>query len=165
MAQRLRIAIALPGMHRVTRGAETAFEQIARELARLGHDVTAFGSGFERPGEPYQFRHVPCAPREIFENWPRIPFLRSHYSWEELTFAAGLMCHYRAGDFDVSLACSYPYTSWVMRRGQARHVFVTQNGDWMVHSRDAEYRFFDCDGLVCTNPQYFRAIRAIIRAS
>jgi len=155
MPQQLRIAVALPGLHRVARGAETAFEQIARALAHLGHHVTVFGSGNERPGEPYQFRHVPCVPREKFERWPRIPFLRSHYAWEEITFAANLLGQYRPTDFDVSLTCSYPYTSWVLRRGETRHVFVTQNGDWMVHSRDAEYRFFDCDGLVCTNPQYF----------
>jgi len=152
---RLRIAVALPGLHRVTRGAETAFTQIARQLARLGHEVTVFGSGPARPGEPYRFCHVPCVAREIFENWPTFPALRTHYAWEELTFGAGLIRRYRGDDFDISLACSYPFMNWILRRGQARHVFVTQNGDWMVHSHDAEYRYFDCDGLVCTNPEYF----------
>ena len=37
----------------------------------------------------------------------------------------------------------------------ARHVYVTQNGDWPAQSSDSEYRFFWCDGLVCTNPQFF----------
>jgi glycosyltransferase involved in cell wall biosynthesis len=155
MPRFLRIAIALPGLHSVPRGAETALQEIARQLSRLGHRVTVFGAGQPRPAEPYRFQHVPCIPREKFERWPRVPFLRSHYAWEELTFAAALMTHYRPADFDVSLTCSYPYVSWVLRRGQPRHVYVTQNGDWMVHNRDAEFRFFDCDGLVCTNSQYF----------
>jgi glycosyltransferase involved in cell wall biosynthesis len=155
MPRRLRVAFALPGLHRVVRGAETAFEHIARHLALLGHQVTVFGSGLPRAGEPYRFIHVPCVPRERFENWPKFPFLRSHYAWEELTFAPGLLRQFRAGDFDVSVACSYPYTNWALRRKHVKHVFVTQNGDWMAQSNDAEYRFFGCDGLVCTNGQYF----------
>jgi len=34
-------------------------------------------------------------------------------------------------------------------------VFVTENGDWPAFSRESEYRFFGCDGLVCTNPEYY----------
>jgi glycosyltransferase involved in cell wall biosynthesis len=82
--------------------------------------------------------------------------VRSQYAWEELTFAPGLLGRFRAADFDVSVACSYPFSNWILRRRPVKHVFVTQNGDWMVQSDDAEYRFFGCDGLVCTNPQYFR---------
>ena len=59
------------------------------------------------------------------------------------------------GEFDVTVTCGYPYTNWARRarrRGRLpRHVFVTQNGDWMVHAKQCEYRFFSCDGLVCTN--------------
>ena len=156
MPRRLRVAFALPGLHRVVRGAETAFEHVARHLARLGHHVTVFGSGFPRAGQPYHFIHVPCVPRETFENWPTFPLLRSHYAWEELTFAPGLLRQFRAADYDVSVACSYPYSNWILRRRCLIHVFVTQNGDWMVQSKDAEYRFFGCDGLVCTNPEYFQ---------
>lgn len=162
MPRPLRVAFALPGMHKVARGAETAFQEIARRLAGMGHDVTVFGCGEARAGEPYQFSHVCCVGRERFEGWPKLPFVRSHYAWEELTFAANLARQFRAAEFDITVACSYPYCNWVMRRGRARkglkhssrHVFVTQNGDWMVQTRRAEYRFFDCDGLVCTNPQY-----------
>src|SRR5580700_1180983 len=80
--RRLRIAFALPGLHRVSRGAEMALESVAQELARLGHDIVVFGSGGERVGEPYRFVHVPCVRRERFEKFPSIPFLRTHYSWE-----------------------------------------------------------------------------------
>jgi glycosyltransferase involved in cell wall biosynthesis len=38
-------------------------------------------------------------------------------------------------------------------------VFVTQNGDWPAVSDEAEYRFFGCDGLVCTNKLYFERSR------
>jgi glycosyltransferase involved in cell wall biosynthesis len=34
-------------------------------------------------------------------------------------------------------------------------IFVTQNGDWPAFSNDAEYQTFRCDGLVCTNPDYY----------
>jgi glycosyltransferase involved in cell wall biosynthesis len=158
MPRRLRIAFALPGLHRVARGAETAFEQIARRLASLGHHVTVFGSGPPRPHEPYCYRRIPCVPREFFENWPKFPCLRTNYAWEELTFSAGLLLRYRPGDFDLAIGCSYPYVNWILSRGIGdfpRHVFVTQNGDWMIQNRSAEYRFFDCDAVVCTNAQYF----------
>jgi glycosyltransferase involved in cell wall biosynthesis len=44
-------------------------------------------------------------------------------------------------------------------------VFITQNGDWPAFSDNAEFRFFDCDGLVCTNPDYFERNRVRYRAS
>jgi len=165
MPRPLRIAIALPGIHRVNRGAETALEQIASILADLGHAVTVFGSGPQRDGRPYRYRRIACIPREAFEGWPGLPGLRSHYAWEELTFSAGLLRQFRGGEFDVTVACSYPWTHWLLLRGRGKHVFVTQNGDWMVQSRDAEYRFFDCDGLVCTNPQYFARHRERYRCA
>jgi glycosyltransferase involved in cell wall biosynthesis len=34
-------------------------------------------------------------------------------------------------------------------------VFVTQNGDWPAFARNSEYRFFSCDGLICTNPDFY----------
>jgi glycosyltransferase involved in cell wall biosynthesis len=76
-----------------------------------------------------------------------------------------LLRQFRGGEFDVTVACSYPWTHWLLLRGRGKHVFVTQNGDWMVQSRDAEYRFFDCDGLVCTNPQYFARHRERYRCA
>jgi glycosyltransferase involved in cell wall biosynthesis len=45
------------------------------------------------------------------------------------------------------------------------HVFITQNGDWPAVSDDAEFRFFDCDGLVCTNPDYFERNRQRYRCA
>lgn len=153
--RRLRVAVALSGLHRVARGAETALESIARELARLGHDVVVFGSGEQRAGEPYRFVHVPCMTRERFEKFPSLPFLRNHYAWEELSFAPGLWRKIRGKNFDVSITCGYPYTNWALRSAAGKNVFITQNGDWMLRGKGAEYRFFDCDGLVCTNPQYF----------
>jgi glycosyltransferase involved in cell wall biosynthesis len=38
-------------------------------------------------------------------------------------------------------------------------VFVTQNGDWPAFSDRAEYRWFSCDGLICTNPDYLERNR------
>jgi glycosyltransferase involved in cell wall biosynthesis len=35
------------------------------------------------------------------------------------------------------------------------HVFVTENGDWPAFVRKSEYRFFGCEGLVCTNPEFY----------
>ncbi|MBW2714132.1 MAG: hypothetical protein JRC77_10335, partial [Deltaproteobacteria bacterium] len=51
-AESLRILFALPGFHRVERGAEITLEYLARELAqRPQRKVTVIGSGQTRPEE------------------------------------------------------------------------------------------------------------------
>lgn len=161
----MRLLFALPGLHRIHRGAEVAFEAIAQQIALRGrHHVTVVGSGHEKPSRAYRFRRVPAIPRESFEGWPRVPFLRGEFGYEELTFAAGLGLRPWRADTDVTVTCGYPYTNWVLRspvpgRRRPAHVFVTQNGDWPARERRREYRFFSCDGLVCTNPVYFERNR------
>lgn len=161
----LRIAVVLPGLHRVNRGAETAFECLSRELAlRPDCRVTLFGAGRPRAGEPYRFVTVPASPRERFERLPSLPALRSETAWEELIFAASLLRRYDPVDFDVTLGCSYPWCNWLLRarRRSGRrpaHVFVTENGDWAPLARNREFRLFRCDGLVCTNPVYYERNR------
>ena len=65
---------------------------------------------------------------------------------------------YRPADYDATVTCGFPFTNWMLRRptlgARPLHVFVTQNGDWPAVSDDHEYRWFGCDGLVCTNPDY-----------
>src|SRR5258707_11062658 len=63
-APRLRVALILPGLGRVMRGAETAFLELARQLATFPDvDVELFGSGADGPpGVP--LRRAPCVPRE-----------------------------------------------------------------------------------------------------
>jgi glycosyltransferase involved in cell wall biosynthesis len=160
----MRIAVALSGIHRVNRGAETAMERIATGLADLGHEVTVFGSGPPRPSASYAYRQVRLVPRERFEKWPTFPPLRSHYAWEELTFAAGLIRAVWTGGFDVTMGCTFPFVNWALRLGSAKHVFVTQNGDWPAFARNSEFRLFRCEGLVCTNPQYLERNRARYRS-
>jgi glycosyltransferase involved in cell wall biosynthesis len=151
----------LPGLGRVQRGAETAFLEIGRRLANYpGVSVTLFGSGPNVPaGLPIEV--VPTVPREQFERWPTGPGLRSEYCYEELSFILRLTSRrtFRPRDFDVALHCSFPFTNWFLkamaRRGGPRSVFVTQNGDWMCRAESREYRLFRCDGLVCTNPEYY----------
>ncbi len=164
-AKPLRIGIVLPGLHRVNRGAETAFESVGRELARRSDcEVTLFGSGESREDEPYRFRKVSCIPRECFEGLASLPALRSDTAYEELTFAGSLLRRFRPAEFDVSVTCSYPWCNWVLRgrEGCERnscHIFVTQNGDWAPRSRSREFRWFGCDGLVATNPVYYERNR------
>jgi glycosyltransferase involved in cell wall biosynthesis len=153
----MRVLFALPGFHKVDRGAEVALIAIATELAHAGHTVTLIGSGQERPGTPYRFLHTRSIPREKFRSFPTMPFLRNDCAYEELTSIPHLLRQYRPQDYDVTLTCSYPFTNWILRRptlrgARPRHIFVTENGDWPAYSDHAEYRFFGCDGLVCTNP-------------
>ncbi|MEQ9407469.1 MAG: glycosyltransferase family 4 protein [Fuerstiella sp.] len=161
----MRICFALPGLHRINRGAETAFESLAHEMARFADcSVTVFGSGEPVTSRAYKFVHVPSRSRESFENWPRIPGARSECTWEELTFMPGFMRAYDPSAFDVSVTCSYPYTNWFLRSRRRKgyrpaHVYVTQNGDWPCHAGNSEYRWFGCDGLVCTNPEYYERNR------
>lgn len=161
----MRIAFALAGLHRVDRGAEVAFISVARELAAGGDSVTLFGGGTVRDGAPYRFVHVPTVPRGRFERFPALPPMRSETGWEEATFAFGLLRRFDATQFDVTMTCGYPFTNWALRRAArrspaTRHVFVTQNGDWPAVSDAAEFRWFGCDGLACTNPDYFENNRA-----
>jgi glycosyltransferase involved in cell wall biosynthesis len=165
----MRVLFALPGLHRYNRGAELAFISIASELARLGDTVTLIGSGYPYAGAPYRFLRAVSVQRERFESFPSVPVLRHEYAYEEFTFVPDLLRRYRPEDYDVTLTCSYPFTNWVLRRpvlGRARppHVFVTQNGDWPALAKNSEYWFFGCEGLVCTNPQFYERNRHRWRA-
>ena len=155
----MRILFVLPGFHRVQRGAEVALESVATHIAATGNDeVTLLGSGQPDPERPYRFLHAPAMPRERFEKWPKVPFFRTEYMYEDLTFIPGMLARFHPSDFDVTVTCSFPYVYWGLQRPgrrRPRHVFVTQNGDWPAHLDNAEARFFRCDGLVCTNPEYY----------
>ena len=163
---KLRVAFLLPGLGRVQRGAEAAFLELARNLAVYADlDVTLFGSG---PGEPGGPAIVPVGsvPRERFERWPRLPVLRSEYCYEEFTFTTRLLANrqFRPRAFDVAVHCSFPFTNWLLQflrrvASGPRLVFVTQNGDWICRAESREYRSFRCDGLVCTNPEFFERNR------
>lgn len=160
----MRILFALAGLHRVDRGAEVAFINIATSLAEAGHEVTLIGSGTDRPGAPYRFIHAPVVRRERFERWPKVPVLRGETAWEDATFMPGLLAKYRPANFDIAATCAFPFTNWALRRPvvsghRPRQVFITQNGDWPAISQDLEFKTFACDGLVCTNPDYFERNR------
>jgi glycosyltransferase involved in cell wall biosynthesis len=154
-----KVAMVLPGLHRVERGAEVAFEAIALELAKRDDlEITLFGSGHSRGNEPYKFCHVDNIPREHFRNWVKFPIFRSEYVYEEFTFIPGLLKCYKPEKFDITVTCSYPFINWFLslRKGKncPIHVFVTQNSDFPANFNGSEFRFFNCDGLVCTNPEY-----------
>jgi glycosyltransferase involved in cell wall biosynthesis len=156
----MRVLFALPGLHKYARGAEVAFISVAKELAKGGDSVTLIGSGPQQPSVPYRFLHAGSVARENFESFPAVPVFRDECAYEELTFLPGLFREFRPEDHDVTLTCSYPFTNWMLRRPAWRtarppHVFVTQNGDWQAHSNKSEFRFFGCDGLVCTNPDFY----------
>jgi glycosyltransferase involved in cell wall biosynthesis len=156
----MRVLFALSGLHRIDRGAENAFISIASELAKTGDAVTLIGSGQQRPGAPYRFLRAASLRRQKFEHFPSLPTLRDECAYEELTFVPDLLRRYRPEDYDITITCSYPFTNWVLRRpvlGGSRpaHVFVTQNGDLPAITRKSEFQFFDCDGLVCTNPDFY----------
>ena len=161
----IRVLFALPGLHRVNRGAEVAFQCVAAELAKLpGCEVTLAGSGEGGADAPYRFQHVGCFPRERFEHWPHVPLLRSDCMYEDLTFFPGLVRACDPRRYDVTLTCNYPYSNWALRMRKRRgalpvHIYVTQNGDWPAQRFNSEFRLFSCDGLVCTNPDYFERNR------
>lgn len=155
----MRLLFALSGFHRYDRGAETALLSVAQELACTGDDVTVAGSGQPRSGSAYRFVHVPAVARERFERLPALPFFRNETQWEDASFAARLPFAVDLRDYDAALTCAYPYTNWALRRlGRKPHpaqVFVTQNSDWPAYAYNSEYRFFNCDGLVCINPAFY----------
>lgn len=157
----MRIAFVLPGLNRIVRGAEVAFESIAYELAqRKDVKVTLFGSGEVKGKSPYDFVLVPSKSREFFKKWPKkIPIFRNEYVYEEISFSLNFIRYYNPKEFDITVTCCYPFINWYLRfRGGSKrpaHIFVTQNGDHPILANESEYAFFGCDGLVCTNPEYF----------
>ena len=82
----MRVLFALPGLHRIDRGAEIAFISVAIELTKMGHDVALAGSGYAREGTPYRFLHIPSLSRRRFERFPAVPPFRDVTAYEELTF-------------------------------------------------------------------------------
>ena len=158
-----RVLFSLPGLHRVDRGAEIAFEAVARELAAArAFDVTVIGSGPPRSDRAYHYLRAACVDRRHFESWPALPVFRSDCHYEEFTFVPGFLRHFAPDRFDLVVTCSYPFLNWAIRsrrngRGQPAHVFVTQNGDWPLQRKNSEYRWFACDAVVCTNPDYLEA--------
>ena len=161
---RVRLLFALAGLHRVDRGAEIAFISVASELAQMGHEITLIGSGPPIAGRPYDFVQAKCVSRERFERFPKMPMLRSETAWEELTFVPSLLRCYEPARYDATITCGFPFTNLVLRRPPLKgrrpaHVFVTQNGDWPAYSDEAEFRLFDCEGLICTNPDFFERNR------
>ncbi|URD61548.1 glycosyltransferase family 4 protein [Sphingomonas sp. KRR8] len=136
------------------------FESVAQHIAATGeHRVTLVGSGRQEAGRAYNFIHVPAVSRDRFERWPKMPFARHEFMYEEATFATRLALLPEVATADVTMTCSFPYVNWALRRprsgGRPPHVFVTQNGDWGPQRNGLEPRFFDCEGLICTNPVYF----------
>jgi glycosyltransferase involved in cell wall biosynthesis len=162
----MKIGIVLPGIHRIERGAEIALESVAAGLVELGHDVLVVGGGPPRADSPYRYRRGRLVGRERFERFPHYGVLHSEARYEELTFAIGLLGRLGFSATDVTMTCGYPFTNWLLTRGPRRrghrppHVFVTQNGDHPATSEEAEYRYFRCDGLICTNPEYEARNRA-----
>lgn len=153
----LRYLFALPGFHQEERGAEVALLSVASELAGMGNAVTVIGAGPPRAGTAYRYRQARAINRRKLERMPRIPPFRSETAWEDATFAWSLARAYDPGNFDIAVTCNFPFTHWALRKGggsRPKHLFVTQNGDWPARSDKAEFRFFQCDGLVCTNPDY-----------
>ena len=154
----MKLLFALSGFHKYERGAEVALMSVAEAMAASGDDVTVMGSGEARPGTSYKFEHVGSLPREKFEKWPHFPTLRSETAWEDASYAVNLLRKYEPADYDAVITCAFPFTHWALRRPAAKkplQIFVTQNGDWPAFSNQSEYRTFSCDGLICTNPDYF----------
>jgi glycosyltransferase involved in cell wall biosynthesis len=152
----------------VNRGAETAFQALGEALAERNHDVTLFGTGAPRSDTRYHFVQSSSVARERFERWPAFPPLRSSFQYEELTWIPGLVRAFRPDDFDVTVTCSFPFTNLALRlprRSRPPHVFVTENGDWPALSNRLEYRLFSCDGIVCTNAEYYERNRTRWRSA
>lgn len=137
------------------------FESLGDELAKdPNFQVTLIGSGPHIPRRRYRYLQARSRMRETFDAWPQIPPLRNVYRWEELSFTYGLRRVYSPEEYDCTITCSYPFVNWWLRanrRGhKPAHIFVTQNGDWPARRINGEYRFFGCDGLICTNPEFYR---------
>ena len=137
------------------------FESLGEELAKdPDFQITLIGSGPDLPHRRYRYLQARSRMRETFSAWPQIPPLRNVYRWEELSFTYALRRVYSPQEYDCTITCSYPFVNWWLRANrrdhEPAHIFVTQNGDWPARRLNGEYRFFACDGLICTNPEFYR---------
>ncbi len=158
----MRILFALPGLHRIDRGAEVALLSVANGLARRGHNITVYGMGEPRLGAPYTYEKVGGIQRESFEKFPMFPPFRNDTVYEEFTFSLAVLRRFRPSEFDLTVGCSFPFLNCFLRRPilsgkRPAHVFVTQNGDHPARTTNREFQFFGCDGLVCINPDFHSA--------
>jgi glycosyltransferase involved in cell wall biosynthesis len=145
----------LAGLHRIPRGAEVALESVATELSRLGHDLTLIGNGGPRADRPYKFQHVWFKEPATFRKFPTFPPFRTEESWSGASFFPGAWRATRKMDVDYGFTCSFPWEWAALGRAPRKRIFVTQNGDWCAREHRREYRMFNTDGLVCTNPEYY----------
>ena len=167
----LRVALMLSGLGQVHAAPRPPFWKSPGSWPRIPDThVEVFGAG--AVAVPGVTNHViACRPRERFEHWPKVPCFRGEGTYEESSFVWNLARsgRYRPNAFDVGVTCTYPWVNWFVqwsdrKRRRPVHVFVTQNGDWPCQARNREFRFFRCDGLVCTNPVFFERHRHRHRA-
>lgn len=170
----MRIALALPSLHVMARGAEVAFDSIGDALARAGHDTTLIGGGPVPQGRSYEYIRIPYEHRH--GRGPSIGGTPLSDLCREAAFARQLSKVLGDGRFDATIACTFPMVHLACRRHSRRegsaHVWVTQTGDWPARARHetsrlraAHYGLFDCDGLVCVNPEHYEANRNNYRAA
>jgi glycosyltransferase involved in cell wall biosynthesis len=162
---KLKIAMILPGLGRVHRGAETGFIELGRALNKYPDlDIQLFGSGTDVP-PGLKIHTLPVIKREFFERWPKLPVFRSENEYEEFSFTMSLILRKsrELRKFHIGFHCSFPFTNWFLqklsRRGGPKPVYVTQNGDWPCRAESREYRSFHCAGLVCTRPDFYERHR------
>lgn len=159
----IRVAMILPGLGRVQRGAETAFLEVASGLNEFNDvEVELFGSSTNVPDD-LTIRAVECTPREKFESFPKFPMFRTECHYEEFSYVGRLWrsSEFQPDEFDVTISCTYPWANWFLQRCQRKNtnlknLFVTQNGDWMCRAGHREYRYFKADGIVAINPEYYQ---------
>ena len=162
----MRVLFALPGLHKIDRGAEVAFISVANELAKAGCQVTLVGSGQARHDTRYHFSHVGSIARDYFRSFPSLPALRDDCAYEELTFAADFMFRYRPSDYDVTVTCSYPFTNWICAvqhcADAVRRTCLSRKMETGLHIRTSlSIAFLDARGWYAPIPTSTNAIGVV----
>ena len=105
-----------------------------------------------------------------FEHWPKLPFFRHEFMYEELTFAAGLAMHSGCrtsgpnNDLQLSLH-ELGVAPSALRKGCASAYFRNPERRLGGRRPGLEPRSFSCDGLICTNPLYYERNRAALAST
>ena len=165
----IKIGFLLPGLGFVRRGAEQAFIELGKELAKKsGLEVLFFGGGDLKINNT-RFIKTPLIKRYCFERFPKIPFFRNSSFYEEFFYSISLLFKLLKNPCDVYIACSYPYIFLTLRilkkifRRKFKLYYSTQNGIWFT-KKIKEGKLFFCDAIFCTNPVYLEELKRLYPA-
>jgi len=166
MDKRLKVGFLLSGIGFVNGGAEQAFIEISKGLARKRNiEVIFFGGGEDLKIKKTKFIHIPLIKRNKFKDFPKFFIFINNYKYEEYFYACNLLPKLIKNPCDIYITCNSPFvflTLKVLREifnKRFKLYYYTQNGIWPTEKIN-EGKLFFTDKILCTNAIYFDKLKS-----